>query len=78
MLALTTKSHKLISLLKAEGIKDLDALIDEYGCDTVCPAICLSPDCDYTDLLEPDQTEGWCNECQEHTMVSAFILAEVI
>ena len=46
-----------------------------------CPAICCNPDnpdCDYTEEKEPDSREGWCEECQRGTMVSALVLGGII
>jgi hypothetical protein len=57
-LVLTEKAKKLIRLCEIEGHKDLDDLIRAMGCDSVCPAICMTEGCDYTMETESDQREG--------------------
>jgi hypothetical protein len=38
----------------------------------------MNEDCDFTCEMEPDQTEGWCDECRTNTMVAAPILSGLI
>lgn len=70
--------QKLQKLIEIEGYKDDIKLLEAIIFDSVCPAICMNPDCDYTAELEPDQHRGWCEECQANTMKSALILANLI
>lgn len=44
--------------------------------DSVVPAICI--DCDCVTDMEPDQTEGYCPECERNTVVSCLVLAGII
>lgn len=73
---------KLQTLMETEGYEDeLEFLQDcTVGKFTPgCPAICKNPDCNYTSTdMEPDQTKGWCPECEANTMVSALILARMV
>lgn len=57
------------------GIKDL---LDKYAIDSVAPAICINPGCSYTTEYEPDSENGWCEECDTGTVVSAYVLAGLI
>jgi hypothetical protein len=38
----------------------------------------MNPDCDYTTEVEPDQREGWCEECGTGTVRSGIVLAGII
>jgi hypothetical protein len=72
---------KLSKLCAIEGFDDENTLFAAAMTDSVCPAICCNPDnpgCDYTDEKEPDSREGWCEECQRGTMVSALVLGGII
>ena len=69
---------KLEQLVDSEGYDSLDDLIAATISDSVSPAICLNDGCDYTDEMEPDQREGWCEACGTNTVASALILAGII
>jgi hypothetical protein len=72
---------KLAKLVEFEGFEDESELFAAAMSDSVCPAICCNPDnpeCDYTEEKEPDSREGWCEECQAGTMVSALVLGGII
>ncbi len=61
---------RLTKLRKIEGFEDENDLFATAISDSVCPAICCNPDnpeCDYTEEIEPDSREGWCEECQHGT-----------
>lgn len=73
-----TKTAKLNDLADAFGHDDVLSLLEEYAGDSVCPAICTNPDCDYTTEYEPDQDRGWCENCDSNTVVSAMVLMGVI
>ena len=72
------RETKLGKLLEIEGYDSVEALMEAVFSDSVSPAICMSPDCDYVCEMEPDQTEGWCDECRANTMTAAPILAGLI
>jgi hypothetical protein len=72
---------KLRKLAEVEGFESATALIEAACVDSVCPAICCneaSPNCDYTEEMEPDQDRGWCEVCELNSMKSALILAGLI
>jgi hypothetical protein len=77
-LVLTEKARKLIRLCEIEGYMDPHDLLQAVGCDSVCPAICMTEGCDYTAGMEPDQWEGYCEACGGNTVVSALVLAGFI
>ena len=54
----------------------LEEMLEQTLMDTVAPAICTV--CGYTTETKPDQTQGWCEECNKNTVVSGLILADFI
>ena len=44
--------------------------------DSVAMGGCI--DCGYTTNVEPDQSEGWCEECESATVASIHVLLGVI
>jgi hypothetical protein len=77
-IALSTKGEKLMKLCDTEGFESVAELLGAAITDSVCPAICMTEGCDYTTEMEPDQREGYCEECRGNTMMSALVLAGVI
>jgi hypothetical protein len=71
-------NEKLKKLLEVGGFTDDLAFMQAALSDAVCLAICMNPDCSYTEGLEPDQKRGWCPECHTNSMKSGLILAGVI
>jgi len=69
---------KIERLAEIEGYDDCLAMLEANIIDSVCPAICVNADCDYTTEMEPDQDRGWCEECGTNTVKSALVLAGVI
>lgn len=39
---------------------------------------CRNPGCDYSTEVEPDSSDGWCEECNENFVVSCLVLAGII
>ena len=70
--------EKLQTLAELEGFEHPEDMIEEASTDSVCPAICMNPGCDNTAEMEPDQDQGWCDECETGSMKSALMLAGVI
>jgi hypothetical protein len=70
--------NKLDVLVELEGYSDLLELLEANITDSVCPAICMNGDCNYTTGMEPDQEQGYCELCQTNTVKSAMVLAGVI
>ena len=69
---------KLEKLIEIEGFESEEALFAAAITDSVCPAICLNDDCDYTAEMEPDQDRGWCEICGTNSMASALTLGGLI
>ncbi len=81
VLSQSERAAKLRRLCEIEGFEDEQALFAAAIADTVCPAICCNPDnpaCDYTAEMEPDQDQGWCEECGRGTLVSGLVLGGII
>ena len=72
------RKAKLAALMAAYGFASFEDLYLVAFHDTVGPAICIVPHCDYTADMELDQREGFCEACGRNTVQSALILAEVI
>jgi hypothetical protein len=67
-----------LDILARESGMSVPEYIDSYALDDVAPGICMNPDCDYTAEVEPDQTEGWCEECETRSVRSGVVLAGLI
>jgi hypothetical protein len=72
------RAIKLKKLMESEGYENLEDLLEDVVGDSISPAICIEPTCDYTTEMEPDQTQGYCEACGGNTVVSALILAGII
>jgi hypothetical protein len=68
---------KLEVLAEIEGV-DVIELLEGAAFDSVCPGICMSPDCDYTTEVEPDCHDGYCEACEKQSVKSALVLANMI
>ncbi len=77
-IVLTTKAQKLMRLCEIEGYKSPCDLFEAVAADSVCPAICMTEGCEHTAEMEPDQDQGYCEECGGNTMISALRLADII
>jgi len=73
-----TKREKLETLVDCYGFADIDEMMMTAVMDSVAPAICTNPDCDYCTDMEPDQTEGWCEQCETNTVVSCLVMAGIM
>lgn len=60
--------EKMDTLCEIEGITIDD--LAEIAIDSVSPGICMVEDCNYIVEVEPDQTQGWCEECEQGTVKS--------
>jgi len=73
-----SKQTKLETLLNLEGFENDIKAGTEWISDSVVPGICMNSDCDATYDYEPDQTQGWCEECSTNTVVSGLVLMGVV
>jgi len=71
------KSELLVELADQYGFGDILDFLEEYAIDSICPGICKNG-CGYSTEVEPDQTEGWCEECETNSVISGMVLAEVM
>jgi hypothetical protein len=70
--------RKLTNLMEQFGYDDLDDLLAAAVFDHECYGICRNDGCDYSIEVEPDQEEGWCEECQQYSVASCLVLAGMI
>lgn len=70
--------RKLKELVESEGFDTLEEMLEACIADSVSPAICTAPNCDYTAEMEPDQRAGYCEACGQNTVQSALVLAGII
>ena len=60
----------LATLADVEGFDDPFELCEANIIDSIIPCICSNGDCGYTTELEPDSREGYCEECESHSLIS--------
>ena len=77
-IVLSIKGSKLMQVCEAEGFASIDDLLAVLVADSVCPAICMKEGCDYIAPMESDQEEGYCEKCNNNTMVSVLVLVGII
>jgi hypothetical protein len=71
------EASKLDQLASVWGLS-VPEFIEEYALADVVPGICMNPNCSYTAEVEPDQQEGWCEECDMRSTKSGLLLAGLI
>ena len=69
------RARKINLLVNSFGFESMDDAIESSMFDSVCPAVCMNPDCDYTTEYEPDSTKGHCEVCGTFSCKSILILA---
>lgn len=67
----------LKKLAEIEGYDDAMDMLEEVNVDSVVPGICLNCK-EYTCGVEPDSSEGWCEECGTNTVQSCLVMAGII
>jgi hypothetical protein len=72
------QTEKLEQLAEDYGYANVMDMLDWATYDSVTPGICRNPYCNYCTGVEPDQDAGWCEECDEGSVVSCLILAGII
>ncbi len=68
---------KLAKIAEAEGFPTIDAMLGAAAVDSVCPGICMTCDFVVSDV-EPDQDQGWCENCDGNTVQSTLVIAALI
>jgi hypothetical protein len=71
------EASKLDTLAETCGLS-VTSFIEEYALEGVVPGICMNPHCNFTADYEPDQREGWCEECETGSVRSGISLAGLI
>jgi hypothetical protein len=67
----------LEKLAEYEGYDDYMEMLKEATFDSVAIGICT--ECkEYTTQVEPDCSNGFCEECESNTVVSCLVLADLI
>jgi len=69
---------KLVTLAETEGYAEVADFLEDYAAGSIVPAICMTPDCDHTADLEPDQRAGFCEACGRPSMKSGLVIAGMI
>lgn len=69
---------KLDLLIEAFGYESPPEMLEHMLFASRVPSICMNPDCEYSTEYEPDQDAGWCDFCEEGSVKSCLILAELI
>jgi hypothetical protein len=58
--------------------EDIMTLAERATFDSVATGICMNEGCDYTTEVEPDASEGHCEECRTPTVMSCLVLLGII
>ena len=72
------RTEKLETLADSEGFNDPMEMAETIVTDSVVPGICMTPGCNYTTEVEPDNDAGWCEFCRAQTVVSGLVLMGII
>ena len=67
----------LVELAYDQGYDDPDDLIRECVFDSVAPGACRHCGT-VTEIIEPDQEEGWCHCCGSNKVASVLVLGGVM
>jgi len=70
------ENERIKILCEDFGYSDPMDMAEEYMADVCAPAICT--ECHHTTEMEQDQDAGWCEDCEQNTVVSLFILMGII
>ena len=61
------------------GYESVDDMLKAEITDSVATGVCTAPGCGFVTIsIEPDCEDGWCEDCDENTVKSVFVLAGVI
>jgi hypothetical protein len=68
---------RLRKIAESEGFDSVQTMLEAAATDSVCPGICTT--CGWVmSATEPDQDQGWCENCDTNTVESALVLAGLI
>jgi len=74
----TLDKAKIFDIVDIYGVNSVQELIDQFGDDSISPGICYNEDCDYTTEVEPDCSDGYCEDCGTNTVKSFHVILGVI
>lgn len=75
---MTKSTKEAIRILEdATGLSEME-MLEEGTFDSLAWAVCMNDGCDYTTQYEPDCCEGWCEECEEGSVMSILVLRNMI
>jgi len=69
---------KLEILTEDWGYDSPEDMVEDYMFDGTMPAICQNTHCNYSTDMEPDQDQGWCENCETNTLHSASVMMGII
>jgi hypothetical protein len=72
-----TNRGKLAELASVYSLS-IPELLAQATFDSLVPGICMNAGCDFTADYEPDQSEGYCEECKTGSVTSALILGGIL
>ena len=73
----SSQQEKLALLVEQWGLTE-DQFVQAYAFESVVPGICMAEDCEYSTDVEPDQTVGWCADCDAQSVTSGLVLAGMV
>jgi len=72
-------SHpKLNTLVRLSGFDCEVDFLSACCSDTVVTGICMNAHCDYTDDVEPDCNDGYCEDCETSSVQSPLFFCALI
>jgi len=74
---MSLNDKRLYSLAKAHGYKSTTDMLTAASARGIAPALCENEGCNRLAEMEPDQTAGWCDQCNKNTMVSCLVIAGI-
>ncbi len=70
-------NSEMLERMKEDGAYEtIHNMLETAVIDAVVPAICT--ECGYVTEMEPDQDQGYCDECGKNTVKSCLRIAGVI
>ena len=72
------RKEKLRQAATIAGFETVMNMLEEAATDSICTCVCMNVGCNWIEDYEPDQTEGWCENCDDNSMVSVLVLAGMI
>lgn len=71
------KRKKINKLCQEWGYISYINMMKDYQPENMSPGICMNENCNFTDDVEHDQSNGFCEVCEEKTVASIFAIIGV-